>query len=160
DWYPWYPELYEADTLHLTAEQDGIYRRLIDWYMVKRRPLPNNPQALASIARISLDQWHSNATVISVFFKVRGDVLHHKRCNAELDAQDRRVASRSEIARKGAEARWNKINDLDATSMPSASVQHASVHATRQDKTDTSSLRSDVGAQARKQSPREALAEV
>src|SRR5262249_4899577 len=38
DWYPWYSDLYEADTLHLTPAQDGIYRRLIDWYMSKRRP--------------------------------------------------------------------------------------------------------------------------
>ena len=42
DWFPWYPERYKNKTLHLTVEQGGIYRRLIDHYMETRQPLPDN----------------------------------------------------------------------------------------------------------------------
>jgi len=106
DWYPRYPELYAADTLHLSAEQDGIYGRLIDWYMINRRPPPDNDQALAAIARIGLDQWLANATVIRAFFKRRNGHLHLKRCDIELDRQDRRLSTFSEKGKKGAEMRW------------------------------------------------------
>lgn len=125
DWFPWYPKLFEADTMHLSACQDGVYRRLIDWYMVHRRPIPDIPQAIAGIARIGLDEWLTHADVIRAFFSARGGFLHHKRCDMELDAQDRRSSRRSEIARKGAEARHRKIKDLVASSKLEASREQA-----------------------------------
>jgi uncharacterized protein YdaU (DUF1376 family) len=151
EWFPWYPDLYEADTLHLTAAQDGIYRRLIDWYMKKRRPLPNNPQALAAISRIGIDEWSANAETILAFFRPKGSELHHKRCNAELDKQDKMSSGRSEIAKKGAEARWSRTKEIDAGSMQKADVDHApsmpeampksmlGEHATLQDRTEQDS---------------------
>lgn len=166
EWFPWYPTLYEADTLHLTVAQDGIYRRLIDWYMQKRRPLPNNAQALAAICRIGLAEWEENAAVVLPFFRAKGAELHHKRCNEVLDQQDKRSGQRSEIAKKGAEARWSKSKGLDANSMPEASEQHAVSNgaasygageqharddATLHDKTVVSSLRSDTRPSAREE---------
>src|SRR5579863_3964199 len=97
DWYPWYPVLFAADTLHLTPEEDGIYRRLIDWYMINRRPLPDNDQALAGIARIGLDQWLRSSPVIRAFFRRTGGFLHQTRCNIELDVQDKRSQRRGVI---------------------------------------------------------------
>lgn len=57
EWFKWYPAIYVADTVHLSAEQDRIYRRLIDRYMRTRQPLPDNDNALARIAEVSLDSW-------------------------------------------------------------------------------------------------------
>jgi uncharacterized protein YdaU (DUF1376 family) len=114
DWYPFYPALYEADTMHLTLAEDGAYRRLIDWYMQKRRPLPDNDQALAAITRVGLDEWLAVAEKVRAFFKRRDGLLYQKRCDAELDRQDGFAKRHSEISKKGAAARWNKNNDLDA----------------------------------------------
>ncbi len=55
DWYPWHYRRYKEKTLHLTAEQDGIYRRLTDCYMETRKPLPDNDLALARIAGVDID---------------------------------------------------------------------------------------------------------
>ena len=126
DWYRWHYALYAAKTLHLTATQDGIYRRLIDWNMSTRQPVPDNDQALASIARVGLDEWLENAKVVRNFFSSKAGFLHHDRCDLELNWQDGKASIRSEVAKKGALARWNKNNELDA---PSMLGEHASTHA-------------------------------
>jgi uncharacterized protein YdaU (DUF1376 family) len=124
DWFPWYPALYEADTLHLTVAEDGTYRRLIDWYMTHRRALPDHPVALAKIARLGVDEWNAVAPAVLRFFKRRyAGQLNHARCDLILDRQDKRSGRRSEIAKKGASARYggtrshHKNNGLDTSSM-------------------------------------------
>lgn len=135
DWYPWYPQLFHMDTLHLSLAQECIYRRLIDWYMTNRHPIPNKDQAIAAIARIGLNEWLENASEVRKFFQTRGGHLHLKRCDEQLDAQDKRAKRRSEVAKKGAQAR-HKISveniELVASSKPPASF----MPATRQDKTE------------------------
>src|SRR5262249_25064399 len=120
DWFPWYPTLYEGDTMHLTLAQDGAYRRLIDWYMLKRRPLPDNDHARAAIGRIGIDEWLAMAMPVRAFFKPKNGLLYHKRCDIELDKQDKGIKKHSEISKKGAVARWGKNNGLDADGMPTA----------------------------------------
>jgi uncharacterized protein YdaU (DUF1376 family) len=133
EWYPWYPELYYSDTRHLTAEQDGIYRRLIDEYMKTRQPLPNNEIALAGIARISLDSWRIASAIITPFFKedTKG-FLQHDRCNKELSEQDKRAKTMSELGKNGAKKRWEnqKVNS------ERHSEGHSASNATGQDKTE------------------------
>lgn len=80
-WFKWYPAKYKADTMHLTAEQDGIYRRLIDHYMETAQPLPDNLVALARIAGISGDELEGNWPVLSVFFRTEANKLHLKVCD-------------------------------------------------------------------------------
>lgn len=125
DWFPWYPALYEADTMHLSAAEDGIYRRLIDWYMQKRRPLPDSDRALAAIARVGLDEWMTCAASIRPFFKSKNGELHHKRCGIELDRQDKFSSKRSEVAKKGGEARQSKIKEMAASGLPKADAEQA-----------------------------------
>jgi hypothetical protein len=75
------------------------------------------------------------SSIIRAFFKQTPDgLLHHKRCDTELDVQDRRSSSRSEIAKNAALKRWQKQGDTcieHASSMPDAMLGDA----TRQDKT-------------------------
>ncbi len=111
-WFKWFPSLYSSDTLHLNLEQDAIYRRLIDHYMTSRRPIPDNNQAIANIARVGIETWVLNADTIRQFFRKRGSNLHLTRCDDLLDAQDLRMKKLSEIGKKGAEARHSKNNDL------------------------------------------------
>lgn len=150
EWYPWYPALYRADTIHLTAEQDGIYRRLIDHYMETRQPLPNNDAALARIAGITIDSWTIAAVILLPFFlPSKNGKLHLKRCDAELERQDGRNRLQSEKGKSGAKKRWkNKQSEqyvnssgytsAIATPMPKNSIQH---DTTGQDKTSSSVVR-------------------
>jgi uncharacterized protein YdaU (DUF1376 family) len=135
DWFPWYPALYRADTMHLTAEQDGIYRRLIDHYMETRSPLPDNDYALARICGVSVECFEHASSIVRAFFQHKKDgFLYHKRCEMELEAQDNKAKTRTTVAKNAAEKRWNKQKDKctqHANSMPSAMLGDA----TRQDKT-------------------------
>jgi len=107
-WFPWYPALYKADTRHLTAEQDGIYRRLIDEYMETREPLPDNDIALARIAGVSEIKWLDAARILRAYFTHADGMLFHKKCDQELDIQDKRSKKRTLSAEKAAKIRWSK----------------------------------------------------
>ena len=119
DWYPWYPQLYQADTLHLTDAEDLAYRRIIDWYMAHRRPPPSQSQALANICRYSLENWDQVAVALMPFFKPKNGLLHLKRCDAELDRQDSRSRALSEYGKKGAEKRHDKSTPSKPSLSPS-----------------------------------------
>jgi uncharacterized protein YdaU (DUF1376 family) len=109
DWYPWFPSLFRADTMHLTAEEDGIYRRLIDHYMETRQPLPDNDIALARIAGISQDVWAGVSKVIRAFFQSTSGRLVNARCNTTLSTQDSKNTRRTEKSIKGAKTRWKIV---------------------------------------------------
>ena len=103
EWFKWYPAIYKADTAHLTAEQDGIYRRLIDYYMETRQPILNNDIAIARAAGIGIDAWAMAAAMIRPFFKEGKDgYLHHSFCDAQLRQQDSKAKNQSEKGKKGA----------------------------------------------------------
>lgn len=117
DWYPFDIIAYRRDTRHLSLEEDGCYRRLIDEYMITREPLPNNDAALARIVGIPKTEWDRLATVVRRFFRLRNDKLFHKRCERELRAQNARHNRNSEKASKGGKAKAFKDKLLRASSM-------------------------------------------
>jgi uncharacterized protein YdaU (DUF1376 family) len=136
DWYPFYPALYRAATMHLSLVEDGAYRRLIDHYFETRAPLPDDDVALARIAGCGVQEWAAIAPKIRPFFAARGGRLHLSRCDTELDRQDRSMQVHSEISKKGAAARWNKTNGLDAGGIPSPLPPASRADAIGQDKTE------------------------
>lgn len=131
DWFPWHYERYRLKTRHLTAEQDGIYRRLIDEYMETRQPLPNDDLALAGIARVDFACFSSASSTVRAFFYVKKKgLLNHKTCDEMLDDQDSLSTFRSERAKKAAFARHNKPNKIKtkpATSKPIALLGDATI---------------------------------
>lgn len=134
DWFPWYPERYKLKTLHLTAEEDGIYRRLLDHYMVTRQPLPDNDFALARITGVDNDCFKLASSKLKAFFKHKKDgLLHHETCDTELDKQDKQSKFYSDRAKRGAKARQNKdIENIDlaASSKREAPLQLATITKT------------------------------
>jgi uncharacterized protein YdaU (DUF1376 family) len=128
NYYRFFPEKYRLKTRHLNPYQDGCYRRLIDEYMNTRAPLPDDDEALAGVCRISLDDWHKLASSkLRAFFTPKNGLLFQENCDAELDWQDNVSKIRTEKAKKGAAARHNKINNLDATSKHQALLGDARV---------------------------------
>lgn len=112
EWYPWYPIDFRRDTLRLSFAEDGAYRRLIDEYMILRGPLPDDDIALARILGVGLEEWLSVAAVVRRYFRSDGSKLHHKRCQAEIAAQDRRTKRFSERGKKAAFAKYSKVSVL------------------------------------------------
>jgi uncharacterized protein YdaU (DUF1376 family) len=125
DWYPFFINDYRRDTYHLTLEEDGAYRRLIDEYMVTRAALPNDDAALARIVGITKTEWDRLAPVVRRFFRMRNDKLFHKRCEAEIRAQNARHNRNSKRAQKGGMAKAFKDKQLRAFStLAPATIQY------------------------------------
>ena len=118
DWYPWYPEDFRHDTLHLSLAEDGAYRRLIDEYMIRRGPLPDDDCVLGRLLGVGRDEWVLIAPAVRKFFRIRDGKLHHKRCDAELLAQDRRFERFSKRGKKAAFVKQCKTNGFHTRGLP------------------------------------------
>ena len=110
DWYPWFPAAYAQATLALSLEQDAIYRRMIDWYMTHRLPLPSHSQAIARICQISLDKWLEHKAALEPFLILKGDRYHIKKCDIELDRQDS-LSRKMSVNAKKAKAKRSTISN-------------------------------------------------
>ena len=109
EWFPHYIDDYDADTMLLSAAEDGIYHRLLRWYYRNERPLPADDETLAHIARVDLSAWMAAAAKIKPMFKLNGAaVMHHKRCDQVLLAQ---VRKRKDGAKRSKRLRERGIHD-------------------------------------------------
>ena len=85
-----------------------MYRRLIDYYMETRQPLPDSDTALARIAGVSEECFKHASSILRAFFKQsKAGVLHLKKCDLLLEAQDKRTKQLSDRAKKAAKKRWD-----------------------------------------------------
>lgn len=137
-WFPWFPTVFKRATAHLTPAQDGLYRRLIDYYMETREPLPDNEIALARICGVSVECFKDASSILRAFFKEKDGLLFHDFCDNQLDLQDKRSRKRSEIASKAANARHkkNKLNqEHDCIKHTPSNASPLHKRATGQDRT-------------------------
>lgn len=137
-WFPWTPARFRGDTMHLSAEQDGIYRRLIDHYMETGLPLPDNDAALARIAGISGDSWAMAAAILRPFFRQAEGKLFLKRCDEILEDQTARSRKNAEKGKAGASKRWKPAidNPQEDDNCHTTALSEPSIEdATGQDKT-------------------------
>ena len=134
-WYAWFPADYRAKTAHLTFEQDGAYRRLLDAYYERRGPLPADKTALYRLTsaqdereRVAID------AVVGQYFENGDGQLRHHRCDEQIakeQAMHRRVV---EGGRKGglssAQARLDLglEGGLQAGLQGSSSIPHSHSH--------------------------------
>jgi len=102
-WMPLYWGDYLRDTVHLTATGHGGYLLLIGRYWTAGS-LPNDDAKLAAFARMTRKEWAEHGETIKEFFTVDGDMLRHKRIDAEKAKTDNLSSKRSAVAK----ARWSK----------------------------------------------------
>lgn len=76
---------YMRDTAHLTAVEDGIYRRLIDWYYANESPLPLDTKKICRLIRArDKNEITAVQTIIDEFFDKQDDGYHQARCDREI----------------------------------------------------------------------------
>lgn len=102
---------YDQATAHLSACEDGIYSRLIRWYMASEAPLPGDVAAIQRKVRArSKDERAAVLVVLEEFFVLAPDGCYHNvRCDQEIaryvQAEPERAAARdrkreAEVTRK------------------------------------------------------------
>jgi len=150
-WFPFYPAHYRANTLHLTPEQDGLYRRLIDHYMETRTPLPDSNVALARICGVSIECFEHASSILKAFFEHKNGMLYHNFCDQNLEKQDSIFNKRSEIAKKAAEKRWKKpIENKQENASGMRDAMLGVCNKTRQDKKEDTNVSSPPTPQGHK----------
>ena len=114
---PLYVDDYEAATTHLTAEEDGVYSRLMR--LCWRTPgcaIPNDPAWIARKIRLSAADYERVAKpVIDEFFKVQRGRLIQKRLKEEYDTISRKKTARVKAGKMGGDAKARKSKEIDAS---------------------------------------------
>lgn len=88
------------DTAHLSVEEEGIYRRLLDHYYESEQPIPSETQPV--IRRLRL-KGHEEAmqVVLSEFFTLESDGYRHKRCDDEIAKYHAKASANRENGKRG-----------------------------------------------------------
>lgn len=107
-WMPLYVGEYLRDTQHLSAERHGVYLLLIMAYWANGRPLTDDDEQLAAIARLSVKEWRRHRSVIGQFFQIGDGVWRHKRVDSELNRAQEIANKRATAGRASAEQRASK----------------------------------------------------
>jgi uncharacterized protein YdaU (DUF1376 family) len=124
---PLYVGDYLADTSHLTRADHGSYLLLIMHYWA-HGGLPDSDVALASIAKVPIDEWnHTVKHVVQAFFQ---DGWQHKRIDAELSKKDVVHTKRLIASQKGVQARMalGQINGYHGNHVVNRLVRHKKNH--------------------------------
>jgi uncharacterized protein YdaU (DUF1376 family) len=76
---------YARDTAHLSMVEDGAYRRLIDAYYTREKPLPTELKDVCRLARaITKPERDAVKIVLEEFFLQSPEGWRHKRCDSEI----------------------------------------------------------------------------
>jgi uncharacterized protein YdaU (DUF1376 family) len=120
---PLYVDDYEAATTHLTAEEDGIYSRLLR--LCWRTPgcsLPNDPAWIARRIRVTADDFERVVkTILADFFTLSRGRYVQRRLKREYDTISRKKAARVNAGKMGGTAKALKTKETapsNATVLP------------------------------------------
>lgn len=100
----WHIGDYQKDTGHLRAAEHGAYFLLCMHYWATGG-LPDCDRQLATIARMSDEEWARTRPLIEPLFKL--GKWKHKRIEEELVVAYEKYEARAEAGRKGNEKRWH-----------------------------------------------------
>lgn len=117
---PWYPSDYKADTAHLSLEEHGAYRMLLDQLWLSDGALSFDTKRLSRRLGITPKRFEKIWAEIGEFFCLEAGQITHKRITSEIQKAQEMVEKRTEIARKAAAKRWKKDKKNNEGSMPEA----------------------------------------
>ena len=96
---------YRRDTAHLSYLEHGIYRSLIDTYMLEESPLPGDMKELERKHSIkTANEKKALRNVLNDFFKFENSMFLHSRCDEDIISYRDKSAKASKSAKK----RWEK----------------------------------------------------
>jgi len=108
NFYPFHIGDFKSHTDHLSPIEDLAYRRLLDYYYLHEKPLPNNAEFLSK--RIRLDDIQAIQYVLGEFFTLTGEHWHNSRADAEIA----KYQEKSIKARESANKRWQSNGNANA----------------------------------------------
>lgn len=126
---------YLADTAHLRAAEHGAYLLLLMNYWQRGKPLIDADDRLASVARMSNEDWNWCRPIIAEFFEVRDGLWFHKRVERDLAKVNGVCESARRAGIASAKAR-NKdtLNDRSTTAEqpPERALNHTDTYTDKE----------------------------
>lgn len=90
------------DTMHLSAEQEGIYGRLVQQYYNREGPLPRDLKTCQKLARCSTNaEREAVRFCLKEFFAPTPEGWRQKRCDKEIEKYQARAAHNREVGKLG-----------------------------------------------------------
>lgn len=118
--YPHHISDFRRDTSHLSHEQKGVYRDLLDAYYFNGGNITSDPEQLARIISIQTDSERlALAYAITNLFMVKNGKLYQKRASEEID----------KIREKSIKAKDSALSKHKKTNGKVTSVRSANGHA-------------------------------
>jgi uncharacterized protein YdaU (DUF1376 family) len=100
---------WSRDTAHLSVEEEGVYRRLLDHYYESESPIPSETKSV--IRRLRLGG-HEEAfgVVLGEFFTLEADGYRHRRCDDEIAKYHAKATANRENGKRGGRPEKAKEN--------------------------------------------------
>ena len=120
--YLWYPKDYLADanTVLMTLEEEGAYRRLLDYCWLEGS-IPGDMRAMGRLCKgLNADEMSEVWKAIEPCFRKRGNRWVHPRLEIEKKKQRANREAKSKAGKLGSEARWGKGKNGTAIDVPMA----------------------------------------
>lgn len=100
NYYSFHVGDWSLHTSHLTIEEEGVYRRLLDFYYDTESPIPETTQPV--IRRLRLGSYAETvALILAEFFVLEADGWHNHRADLEIIAYRNKAAKAQENGKKG-----------------------------------------------------------
>lgn len=93
---------YRKDSGHLSNLEHGIYRQLIDWYLLDEKPIPKETQMVIRRLRLDTDaDKKALQNVLADFFVLEEDGYHQGRCDVAIRDYHERAGKNKENGKLG-----------------------------------------------------------
>lgn len=111
------------DTAHLSVEEEGVYRRLLDHYYETESPIPLETQPLIRRLRLA---GHEKAfeIVLSEFFVLETDGYHQSNCDKNIAAYHAKAETNRANGKRGGRPLEPKENPVGSQEKATGNLNH------------------------------------
>jgi len=114
NYYPHHIGDYLRDTSHLTALEDGTYRRMLDVYYASEKPLPLETQWVCRLVRArTTEEQEAVEEILRQFFEKRPDGWHNKRADLEIRKSKVRIKAAKNNGKRGGRPITQRVSNAN-----------------------------------------------
>lgn len=108
-YYKFNIKAWTRETAHLTLEEEGVYRRLLDFYYDSESPIPVETKSVIRRLRLAGHE-DAVATILSEFFVLESDGYHQAYCEKVIAAYHAKAEANRANGKKGGRPEKPKEN--------------------------------------------------
>ena len=111
------------DTAHLSVEEEGVYRRLLDHYYETESPIPQETQPLIRRLRLAGHE-QSLQIVLGEFFALESDGYHQSNCDKQIAAYHAKAETNRANGKRGGRPLEPKENPVGSQEKATGNLNH------------------------------------